>query len=205
MNAIGFATSQPGRLWRFMGIFQPPVIRVLHILIIFFVLLQFFFSLFMQIWSDGASITGWLHMWSGVSVFILLPALGTLGFIRHGFRHFYPYFGGDTAHLAQDARDASKMRLPAPRPGGLPAVIEGFGLFALMLMTLSGITWFILWQRGSGAAYVPGAIHSILAWLVMLFIIVHGGMGFIRFIAWQRRLDVESKTPEDAHHGPAAP
>lgn len=201
MKILHGIAAQPQRLRTFLGLFQPPAVRLTHALIILFVLIQFASGPLMWVWAGGASWLGWLHMWSGASLVALTALLTVLSFRRYGIKYFFPYIWGDTAQLRHDLRETLRRKLVPPRPGGLGAAVQGLGLGALWLVAGSGLIWFALWQEGSEAAPFWRAAHDWLSLLVLLYFIGHGGMALLHFAEWQRKLEREHHSPDDVRGG----
>lgn len=178
--------DQPARLWRFLGFFQPPFLRVLHALVALLVFAQFCSSAFMGVWSDGASWSGWLHMFTGMGLCVLGLILAWYSLVRHGLRYFFPYLWGDTGQLRKDLSASLRGHLVGPRPKGLAASVQGLGLGALLLTAFCGLIWFWLWRGGSSWADDLRIVHEWAAQLVIWYFIGHGGMALIHFVRWQR-------------------
>ncbi|MCL1939428.1 MAG: cytochrome b/b6 domain-containing protein [Desulfovibrionaceae bacterium] len=174
--------DQPERLWRFLGIFQSPPLRLAHVLAVFFVLLQLVSGVVMEI----GSLASWYHMWAGANLCLLAVILPVYSLRARGPRHFYPYLWGDVATVKHDLRQAVHFKLPPPRPGGLGAVVQGVGLVFLALTAFSGLTWFVLWQTGSAHAETALTFHKTGGVLIFFYVVVHGGMATRHFIVWQR-------------------
>ena len=174
--------DQPERLWRFLGLFQSPPLRLVHVLAASFVLLQLVSGVVMEIGSP----VFWYHAWAGASLFLLALILSVYSLKARGPRHFYPYLWGDAAALKHDLRQAVHFKLPPPHPGGLEAVVQGAGLVLLALTAFLGLTWFALWQAGSAYAKTALPFHKTGGVLIFFYVVAHGGMAARRFIVWQR-------------------
>ena len=192
--------EQPERLWRFLGLFQPPCLRVLHALIISFVLLQFFSSWLMV----PGSFTAWIHMWSGATLCLLAVVQTTYSIRLRGLRHFFPYLWGDVDILKHDIRESLHFKMVPPRPKGLGAVVQGLGLGALCLTAFTGLIWFWLWQTGSAGMEMASRIHDAASLLIILYFIGHGGMATLHFIAWQRHSKMADRHPHDQGSSPSS-
>lgn len=176
-----FASFTPSRLWQFMGLFQPVGIRVLHALVTLGVLLQMLSSAFMH----RGNLSAWYHMREGLVVSLLGLAFIGYTLSRHGVKHFFPYAWGEWDLLARDLRGCREGRLPAPRPGGLDAAIQGVGLVALLGAGLSGSLWFCFGLSGVAGRIALG-VHGVCGSLLVGYVCVHGLLGALRFAAWQR-------------------
>ena len=129
--------AQGALLWRFLGFFQPPLLRCIHAAVIAFVLLQFLTSMVMMVTVEGPSGLAWIHIISGMALCLLGIALVTLSIRKRGLRNFFPYLWGDMEQLGKDMRAAAQFKMVGPRPKGLPACIQGLGMGALLLAVLA--------------------------------------------------------------------
>lgn len=119
MPVLRTLAVQPARLWRFLGIFQPPVLRTVHALTAC--------SLYPAIYQQhmdahrkhAASFSAWHHIWGGATLCLLAILQTAISSSKHGLRYFYPYLWGDTEQLMKDF----KLKLVAPRPKGLGAAV----------------------------------------------------------------------------------
>lgn len=189
MTAIATLRAQPGRLWRFLGVFQKPGVRLAHALTATFVLLQFISSYPMFIGADGASFGGWYHMWGGAALCVLAVLQSAVSLKTRGLRHFFPYLWGDVEQLKADVRQSLRFKLVPPRPKGLGAVVQGLGLGALLLTAFSGLVWFWLWQEGSGAELGVRAFHDGVSILMILYFLGHGSMALLHFFSWEEKVE----------------
>lgn len=188
MSMLGTLRAQPGRLWRFLGVFQKPGIRLVHALTVFFVVIQLLSSCIMSIGEGGASFGGWYHIWGGTTLCILAVLQTICSFRTRGLRHFYPYLWGDMENLKADIKRSLQFKLVPPRPGGLAAAVQGLGLGALLLTAFSGLVWFWLWQSGSAAAADARAVHNVVSILMVLYFFGHGGMALLHFFSWEEKV-----------------
>ena len=131
--------TQSELLWRFMGFFQSPFLRVLHALVVLFVILQLCSSTLMRVTPDGASWTAWYHMLEGMSLCVLGVIVAAYSLGKHGLKYFFPYLWGDVDQIRKDLIASLHGRLVAPRPGGLATSVQGLGLGALLLTAFSGL------------------------------------------------------------------
>lgn len=185
MSSVHTLAVQPIRLWRFLGVFQTPTLRVVHALVIFFCLLQFMSSWWMQVSGASASFSAWYHMWGGTSLCCLAIIQVVISLTKRGVRHFYPYLWGDTEQLVKDIKQSLHFKLVGPRPKGLGAVVQGLGLGALLLTAFSGLYWFWLWQAASPKADTLRMVHDVASFLLILYFLGHGTMALLHFVVWE--------------------
>jgi len=180
-------------IWTYFGQSQPLLIRVLHLLVILLVASQLITSDFVDL--DHARRIGdsvsfdfgtWTHILPGLTLAVIATIFVLTELFRHGLKYFFPYVWGDLSQLKTDVRTLANRRLPETASGGLPAVIQGLGLGALTLTLLSGLSWFLLVQAGSGLAHAAIELHQMLTGLVVAYVIGHGGMGVLHIFLWMR-------------------
>jgi cytochrome b561 len=172
-----------------------PSVRYLHYSILFLVLLQIILSNFIEINDDGAIgqnaieyYSTWAHISVGLSLLLLAIVFTVVEFSKHGFSYFYPYLSGDLSQLKSDLSKLKSLEVPDASPKGLAAVIQGLGLGAILLVALSGTTWFVLWLYDLALANDVKEIHQLLTGLIEAYIIGHGGMGLMHiFIAFKEQ------------------
>ena len=111
MGVTGMLASQLGQLCRFLGFFQPPVLRLLHASVVVLVAVQVLTRL------AGLNMT---HAIMGLVLCVLGFGLMALGLGTRGPRNYYPYLWGDMDQLKKDvAAIRSGKLIIAPRPKGL--------------------------------------------------------------------------------------
>jgi hypothetical protein len=165
---------------------QPPMVRFLHIAILCLVLSQIIVSNFMGFTDNGevnkktVEYYGtWIHIGTGLS---LLPIAFVFIFIelkRHGIQYFFPYFYGNFSQLKQDIQQLKQFELPEPSAYGIATIVQGLGLGALLLVILSGLTWFLSWIYMTPWANSIKELHESLTGLIEAYVIGHGGMGIL--------------------------
>lgn len=180
-------------IWSFFGTYQSYAVRLLHLFVLILVLIQIIISNWMSVSKTGLlPITGyrlyftWLHIGIGISLLFLALLFVYTCFSNRGVRYFYPYLWGDIAQIGTDIKLLMQFKLPESTPKGLAPCVQGLGLGALMLVVLSGFTWFVLWLQDSSLANEARNIHKTLTGLIEAYIIGHGLMGLIHFILWYK-------------------
>ena len=165
---------------------QSPKIIYLHVTILLLVLSQILVSNFMdidrsgKISSDTLEFFGtWLHMITGL---LLIPL--TLYFVivelrTHGLKYFFPYFYGEFTQAKNDIIELLKFKLPDASEYGLATIIQGLGLGALILVLISGATWFTSWYLGLGISHDLKELHETLTGLIEAYVIGHGCFGVL--------------------------
>ncbi|MDP5210755.1 cytochrome b/b6 domain-containing protein [Microbulbifer sp. 2205BS26-8] len=172
-----------------------PVTKYLHFSLIFLSIAQIILSEFMDVSASGVIgqtaveyFSTWLHIGTGLLLLCLSFVFTAVEFRKNGFFYFYPYLVSDFSQLKSDINHLKKLALPEPAPRGLAAIIQGLGLGALLLVVISGCTWFVLWLNHVSFADTFKEIHESLTGLIEIYIIGHGALGVIHvFIAYQNR------------------
>jgi len=171
-----------------------PLIRNLHYLILFFVLLQIVISNFIEVTDEGLVshdvieyYATWAHIGIGLSLLLLVIVFITVELSKHGFSYFYPYLSGDIAQLKLDISQLKLFKIPDLAPKGLAAIVQGLGLGAALLVVLSGTAWFILWLLDSPLNNDIKEIHQLLTGLIEAYVVAHGGMGLLHLFITYRK------------------
>ena len=173
-------------LWRFLGFFQPPLLRFLHAVVVVLVLLQFLTKL---LGLNGA------HLVFGLVLSLAALLLIGCGLWKHGLRHYFPYLWGDTEQLGKDiAAIRGGKLIIAPRPKGLATVVQGLGMGALTMSLLTGLWWFRAWQLGD-ISQTAAALHKVFVWLLLAYAAGHGGMALAHFAHWQKAAGQKKNEP----------
>ena len=181
-----------GEFWRYLGEHQAKKVRIVHILVLLLVINQIVISNFMHVPKEAViemhgsnAFFSWMHVGCGLLLLFLTATLAALCFGSRGLKCYYPYMWGDFAQLRQDLRALRNRQLPGAEARGLAACVQGLGLGAMGLVTLSGALWLVLWINGQSLAPDVRSLHQALTGLVETYICGHGGMGLLHF--WLRR------------------
>ena len=180
-------------IWTYFGQSQSVFIRMLHIMVICLVVSQLITSNFVDIEDAGRlrnsiyiDFGTWTHILPGLALVAIMTIFVLIELFQHGLKYFFPYLWGDLSRFRTDLKTLASRKLPEVAPGGLPAIVQGLGLGVLSLTLLSGLTWFLLVQAGSGLAHAVIELHETLTSLVVVYVIGHGGMGLLHIILWMR-------------------
>lgn len=177
MGVTTMLTSLFGQLWRFLGFFQPPVLRLLHASVVSLVALQVLTRL------AGLSMT---HAIIGLVLCMLGLGLIALGLGMRGPRHYFPYLWGDMDQLGKDVAAIRGGKLIiAPRPKGLACVVQGLGMCALTMSLITGLWLFRSWQMGE-ISQTAASLHGIFVFLLLAYAVGHGGMALGHFFFWKK-------------------
>lgn len=195
MRFCSAAAAQIAALWRFLGFFQVPVLRVMHALVVIMVTLQLCSSLGMSSASQIGVVSGTVsylassyHILAGLFLLVFSCIFTWKSFSLRGLKHFFPYLWGETEQLRKDIAASMRFKIIAPRPGGLATVVQGLGFGALLLTAFSGFTWFVLWRAGAPQAAQALTVHKTVVVLLILYFLGHGGMALLHFAVWQRTI-----------------
>jgi len=165
---------------------MPPAIRHLHITVMLLIVAQIIISNFIEIERNGEIGTSgieffatWTHFIVGFVLAPLIIIFVILEFKRHGFSYFFPYLSGNFEQLTKDIKQLLSFKLPESQPYGLAAIIQGFGLGAVLLVVISGLTWFIGWNTQATWEHDIKELHELLTGLVEAYLIGHGIAGVL--------------------------
>ncbi|GMR16211.1 MAG: cytochrome b/b6 domain-containing protein [Gammaproteobacteria bacterium] len=172
-----------------------PLVRYLHYLILVLVLCQIVISNFLEVSDDGVisrNVIEYYGTWTHISIGLLLLFLAIIFLYvelsKHGFSYFYPYLSGDISQLKSDISQLKSLGIPEAEPKGLAAIIQGLGFGALLLVVLSGSTWFLMWSYDSPLTNDVKEIHELLTGLIEAYVIGHGSLGLIHiFITYKKQ------------------
>ncbi|MEA9389698.1 cytochrome b/b6 domain-containing protein [Acerihabitans sp. TG2] len=175
--------------WAYLAQTQSRFLRVLHLAIALFVIIQILNSNGIQ--GDAVAQVNevgmrlnftWMHIVIGIMLFLLSLVLTAYCLFTRGVKYFYPYLWGDFSQIKRDLKQILRLNFPEASPKGLAACVQGLGLGALLLVVLSGLSWFLLSRMNvSWAANVLG-LHKTLTALIEVYIFAHGGMGILHVI-----------------------
>ena len=178
--------------WQYLGQHLAPPVRVVHIWVLLLVVTQIVISNWMHVPQEAASAMhganawfSWMHIGLGLLLLCLTTRLAAVCFRSRGLKYYYPYLWGDFTQLRQDICTLRQRQLPGATAQGLAACVQGLGLGAMALVTLSGGTWLLLWISGQALAPDVRALHQALTGLVEAYLCGHGGMGLLHF--WLQR------------------
>lgn len=180
-------------IWLFLGKYQTPRIRDIHLVIVFLVLLQILLSNGMHFSKTGQIADGAAyfftiaHILFGLVTFLVAPIFIFFCFKEQGLRCFYPYLWGDFKQIKADFDLLRHLKLPESKPKGLAKTVQGLGIGALMLVVLSGIIWFVFWLQGGSEANSLKNIHKMLTGLIEVYIVGHGAMAILHFIVFKSK------------------
>ncbi len=179
--------KQASLLWKFLGFFQTPIIRIFHA-IAFIVVMAQLVKWFREPFFDAWHIELGLFIMPFVCIFLYIS------FKRRGVRYFFPYLWGDTEQLRKDIQKIAQGAIPAPRPGGLPGVIQGFGFLCFFLTTFLGFLWYMLWESHTALSVDFLHWHRYMAVPLTIYVFGHGAMALCHFRVWQKSQKAKKDT-----------
>lgn len=202
MENKSFIGNQASLLWRFMGFFQTPPLRIMHVTVMCIVLMQFLSSTAMSMKAHLGSFWFFADSWHIIWGILLLPlsyVFAWQSLRTRGLKYFFPYLWGDTSQIRKDINTVMQKKLIGPRPGGLPAAIQGLGFGALLMTVSLGFAWYVLWKTHNPVAPIILDVHCFFAFLLGLYAIGHGGMALLHFIKWQSTIGSQANTSKESH------
>lgn len=174
--------------WAFLGHYQTPRIRIVHLCVFLLVIVQIVISNFMHVPAEATTpmhganwLFSWMHITVGWLLLFLTLALIIVCLRTRGAKFYYPYLWGDFSQLRRDCRALWNRQLPGAEAGGLAATVQGLGLGAMLLVVASGVSWWLLWINAQPLAPEARALHKTLTGLVEVYIYGHGGMSLLHF------------------------
>lgn len=181
------------QFWCYLGSYQKPFLRLLHLIIALLVIIQILNSNGMgltpaQQIRPGLSyaIFTWMHIGIGLLAVVLTLLLTAYSLSTRGLRYFFPYLFGDLRQLKADIGDLLRLRLPGTEPKGIATCVQGLGLGALLLVVMSGLVWFVLWRNDAAGSVDAKVIHKALTGLIEVYLAGHGFMALLHFVLWRR-------------------
>ena len=173
---------------------QTPAIRRFHITILILVITQILLSNIMDFTDTGAISPDklefygtWMHILFGLLIIPLAVIFILLAIRQRGFKYFYPYFSGKFNQLKSDLGQLKQLSLPESQPFGIPAIIQGLGFGALLLVLISGLTWFVSWSFDFSWSHDAKEVHEFFTGLIEAYVIGHGFMGLVHIFLNSRK------------------
>lgn len=165
---------------------QAPAVRRLHYGIIILIAMQLLLSNFMGFTDNGeikktiVEFYGtWAHIITGLVTLPIALAFVWIVVKRSGLDHYNPYVDGDFPQIKRDIAQIKRRELPEPNSRGIAAVVQGLGMGGLLLVLLSGFTWYVAWINGAGWASYAKETHKLLTGVIIAYAVGHGVMGLL--------------------------
>ena len=163
--------------------------KVLHALILIWVLVQIITSNFMHVHTttqwDTINLVAKYHVYAG----LLLVPIALVFFykilMRRKIADMYPWLCGNFTQIKKDIKTLCSFKLLEPHPSGVAATVEGLGLLALLLALVTGAAWYI-GASTSGTSPDLLEIHKTSVGLIETYFYAHGGMALLHYIHWWR-------------------
>ncbi|MBB1312929.1 cytochrome b/b6 domain-containing protein [Aliivibrio sp. SR45-2] len=165
--------------------------KILHILVMLWVLLQIITSNFMHVHSDTLwteiNVVSHIHAYGGLLLIPITLLFSWKIIKRRKMSDIYPWLYKDISEIKKDIKTLSTFRLPEVRPGGLAATIEGLGLLALLLALVTGAMWYISASNGN-LSFSPQLleIHKTSVGFIEAYFYGHGLFGLLHLADWWR-------------------
>lgn len=141
-----------------------------------------------------------IHEYTGIVTFVLILGLWAYTFLRErGTRPglLFPWISGKAlSALVTDTRvhlqALKKFRLPDHvQNSPLASAVHGLGILLIVMMTTTGVTWFVGMQFGDMAQSLAKAakeVHELFSNLVWAYLIGHAGIALINQFAGKQAL-----------------
>lgn len=117
------------------------------------------------------SVWDYLHVYLGMVVAGLSLPMLLANVVKGKWRQFFPWLMGDFTQLSSDVCGLKRGKIPAAGGRGLFSVIEGVGLILLLLVSFTGVMWFV--TQGSSEALNWRSYHQSCAHGFIGFMLVH--------------------------------
>ncbi len=180
--------------WRFLGFYHTPGMRILHITLIFFSILQFISASetsvkhLDDIGNSTEILFSWYHVIGGMLTATLAFIFVARVLAKRGLRYFFPFTTGGFKNVMEDLRQCVHLRLILPRPAGLRALIHGVGMIILLITSLTGAIWFSGWTPSHPRnLHWLLDIHEAFAILLIYYMIIHAIFALLHFLSWRKR------------------
>ena len=119
----------------------------------------------------NASMWDYLHVYLGLLVACFSVSILLTNVVKGKWRQYFPWLVGDFSQLSNDICGLKQGKIPLAGGRGLFSVIEGIGLILLVLVSFTGVMWFV--TQGSSEALNWRSYHHSAAHGFIGFIIVH--------------------------------
>ncbi len=180
MNIFKKSFELSSLMWKFLGFFQTPFLRIWHCLAILFVLVQLL--MFWYLLSEG-------HVDRGLLLVPFICIFLFVSFKRRGVKFFFSYLWGDISQLKKDIHLYKQGLAIAPRSGGLPGLIQGLGLLFFFVTVFSGFCLYLSYEHAFDFSFDFYALHSHAALALFFYFVIHAYISIRHFLFWKRAQD----------------
>ncbi|MGZ9899319.1 cytochrome b/b6 domain-containing protein [Shewanella gaetbuli] len=145
----------------------------LHVLVLVFSVLLVVTSPWILIGRQLSSRSGfwdYFHVYGGVVAAVLAVLFAVKVCLKGQWKQFFPYLVGDFSQLKAEFKGVAKGKLPVSGGKGLFSIIEGIGVVLLVLVSVTGILWYIV---DPSDALTWRSYHKLFAQGFIGFLIVH--------------------------------
>lgn len=169
----------------------PSAEKWLHFTTIAWVLFQIITSSGMHVkGTTTAAEMSWVdytHAYGGLGLLLLATVFFLVVLSRRSVADLYPWLSGNWLVIKEDLQTLLKLRLPEARPSGLAATVEGLGLLALLLATVTGCLWMIAFLSTGASNPDFLAIHKTSVGAIEAYVWGHGLFALFHLLLWWRR------------------
>ncbi|KKD60246.1 hypothetical protein RN22_11840 [Grimontia sp. AD028] len=169
----------------------PSAEKWLHFTTISWVIFQLLTSAGMHVSKDATvyhlTLIDHIHMYGGIGLLLFSMVFFVTVVNRRPITDMYPWLFGNFTVIKADLLILRTGRLPEPKPAGLAAMVEGLGLLALMLATVTGTLWAIAMLMENPLSPDFLAIHKTAVGAIEAYIWGHGLFALLHLIIWWRR------------------
>ena len=212
-----FAKHQPKRAERYA-----------HSCLIASVALQYVLASIMEVPRDEIPQTFWYstaatygHVANGILLLVSTLLLTYYALRHRGPRCLFPYLYGRLDGIKRDISNLFNVKskfqkiahaeksfrhypiikeftLSRPRFAGIATSIMGLGLALELGTAVFGFIWFVLWTNDWVLANAAKELHKLSVAPLLLFYVVHGGMGFMHIFNFHAEKQLQQLEQEEA-------
>ncbi len=156
----------------------PLIIRILHTGMAIFGVCAYLTGELAEDAEHGFSAGYWLHAYLGITVFIFLFGHTLQKILSGGWEltKWNPGKGSIYTAIVEDLNQLKSFKLPIRSDhNGLAALVQAFGLFIFMWMSVTGLLLFILGDQTTGLAHDIAELHEFGGFFILVFLILHVG------------------------------
>ena len=163
--------------------------KVLHFLILIWVLTQIISSNFMHVHPDtlwgSINFMAKFHIYSGLGLIPITIVFCYTIIKRRKLADLYPWLHGNFSQIKLDINIIRTLHLPKSHPAGLAATVEGLGLLALALALVTGSMWYLS-ASNCGISPLLLDIHKTSVGFIEAYFYGHGFLALLHFAQWWR-------------------
>lgn len=121
------------------------------------------------------------HKWVGVVALVIVLLYLLTKLKQQRLAEIFPWGRQGVAAIGMDIKTLLTLKLPHRASGGLPGLVQGFGILLILAMALSGSVCWILFQFADLQHFASQLfqVHKVLGTLVWWFVGGHAMMAIL--------------------------